>query len=30
MASLEVILAVRQSSQERREIMLSRQVPCPF
>jgi len=30
MASLEVVLAILQSSRERREIMLNRQVPCPF
>lgn len=30
MASLEVILAVRQSSAERSEVMLAHQVPVPF
>jgi phthalate 4,5-cis-dihydrodiol dehydrogenase len=30
MASLEVALAIRQSSQERREVPLSLQVPVPF
>ena len=30
MASLEVILAIRQSSNEHREITLSHQVPVPF
>ena len=30
MASLEVILAVRQSSAERSEVTLAHQVPVPF
>jgi phthalate 4,5-cis-dihydrodiol dehydrogenase len=30
MATLELILAIRQSSREHREIALTRQVPCPF
>ena len=30
MASLEVILSIRESSQQRKEIMLSHQVPVPF
>jgi len=30
MASLEVILAIRQSSNEHREITLEHQVPVPF
>ncbi|MCH8199386.1 MAG: hypothetical protein IIA54_04885 [Chloroflexi bacterium] len=30
MASLEVVLAVLESSRERREVPLSHQVPCPF
>jgi phthalate 4,5-cis-dihydrodiol dehydrogenase len=30
MASLEVILAIAESSQKRRVVMLSHQVPCPF
>lgn len=30
MATLEVCLAIMQSSRERREIFLTHQVPCPF
>ena len=30
MASLEVVLAILGSSRQRREVLLSHQVPCPF